>query len=367
MHKPRWAFIHPFQLRLRRGIESYLWNISAALLESGVDVDILTWNGPLSMPAWARDKRMHVYAAPEVRYHQALCALPYHLTRLVSGRRGHIFIHFAGYGEGLMLHLMRLLKPIPFSIVFHFPLSLVPHRYAEFERWKCQTRAAHLISVNQHVAKDVEEWAGRPCEVIENGVDAEQFAPDPELRRQTRARLGLPPDALVLITVAALEERKGIQSVTSALPGILERYPQVRYLVLGEGPYRPNIEELVRRMRLQDHVFLLGAVPDVKPYLCAADVFLLTSWGEASPIALFEAAAHALPLVTSHHPPFNELVASDRGVTVEPTNTDQVCRAVIGLLEDPSERARLGAAARRWVQSSHSWQRAAQKYRALIS
>ncbi len=366
MHKPRWAFIHPFQLRLRRGIESYLWNISAALLESGIDVDILTWNGPLRTPAWTRDKGMHVYAAPEMRYYQALCALPYHLARLVVGRYDHIFIHFAGYGEGMILRLTRTLRPIPYSVVLHFPPSLVPDRYREFAHWNCQERASHLISVSRCVANEVEQWAGRPCGVIEHGVDSERFAPDPELRRRTRADLWLPPEAPLLVTVAALEERKGIQFVINALPDILEQHPEARYLVLGEGGYRAALEELIRRRQLQDHVLLLDAVQDVRPYLCAADIFLLTSWGEASPVALLEAAAHALPLVTSQRPPFDEIMAPDRGVMVEPTNTGQVSRTVVGLLNEPVARVRLGTAARCWVRDHHSWQRVAQEYRALI-
>jgi len=363
---PRWAFIHPFQLRLRRGIESYLWNISAGMGKTGVDVDILTWQGPLEVPAWVQEKRVRVYSAPEVRYYQALCAVPYHLPRLVGKHYDHIFIHFAGYGEGLILRLMRALKSIPFSIVLHFPPSLVPHRYKEFERWGCQAHAAHLIAVSQHVAAQVEKWAGRSCEVIGHGVDTERFAPNPELRRTTRAQLDVRPDAPLLLTVAALEERKGIQCVINALPRILEKHPETRYVVVGEGGYRSTLEEIVERRKLQRNVFLLGSMPDVRPYLCAADVFILPSWGEASPVALFEAAAHALPLVTSHHPPFDELLALDRGVMIEPTNIDHVSLTITHLLDEPGERVRLGEAARRWVQDHCTWRKAALEYRALI-
>ena len=73
MTKPRWAFIHPFQLRLQRGIEVYLWELASALARSGVDVDILTWAGPLKRPGYG-SPLVKVKSVPSMRYFPHLAA-----------------------------------------------------------------------------------------------------------------------------------------------------------------------------------------------------------------------------------------------------------------------------------------------------
>jgi len=213
MSEPRWAFIHPFQLRLQRGIEVYLWNLAAALAGLGISVDILTWDGALVIPDYAQVPGIHLHKVPEVRYFQAQLAVLFYTYWLLRGKYRHVCVHFAGYGEGPALYLARLIRRIPFSVVFHFPPSLVPHRYREFKRWKFQGSAQHLIAVSQATAREVEQWAGRTCIVIGHGVDTQRFRPDAVLRAQVRRELGLGPAVPILISVAALEERKGMQWV----------------------------------------------------------------------------------------------------------------------------------------------------------
>ncbi len=234
-HNLRWAFIHPFQLRSQRGIEVYLWELASALAQSGVDVDILTWAGPLEVPAYVFPQ-VKVKRVPSVRYYQHWFAIPFYVWQLAKNHYDHVFVHFADYGEGPALNLLQRITDVPFSVVFHFPPSLVPHRYRGFERWGFHKSAAHLIAVSQATAKEVEGWAQRPCDVIGHGVDTERFKPDMAVRERTRRELGISPDASVLISVAALEERKGMQWVIQAMPKVLERKANVHYWILGDEP-----------------------------------------------------------------------------------------------------------------------------------
>ncbi len=144
MAKPHWAFIHPFQLRLQRGIEVNLWNLSSTLAQNGTRVDILTWAGPLDVPDYARLPELRIHKVPALRYFQAEFSVLYYVYWLLKGNYQHIFVYFAGYGEGLALYIARLFRSIPFSVAFEFPPSLVPHRYREFEQWGFQRNAVNL-------------------------------------------------------------------------------------------------------------------------------------------------------------------------------------------------------------------------------
>lgn len=366
MTETRWAFIHPFQLRLQRGIEVYLWNLTATLSRQGVSVDILTWAGPLDIPDYALIPGVKLYSVPYVRYFQAQFAVLYYVYWLLRGNYQHVFVHFADYGEGLALHLARFVRPIPFSVVFHFPPSLVPHRYREFERWFFQSDAKHLIAVSQATAKEVVQWAGCSCEVIGHGVDTGRFRPDAALRKQVRQELGITDESPVLISVAAMEERKGMQWVIRAMPKVLEKSPDTRYLILGDGPYQAELERLVCNLSLQSKVLFLGFQRDVEPYLAASDIAMLLSWGEASPVSLLEFAAAGLPVLTSLHPPFPDLIQPDWGQMVSEQDVEQLSRAILGLLLDAELRIRQGARARTWVSENHDWHQVARQYIDLV-
>jgi glycosyltransferase involved in cell wall biosynthesis len=366
MAKPRWAFISPFQLRLRRGIESYVWSLAAALSESGVEIDILTWQGPLSPPDYLDGAQIRLRTVPSVRYYQHLVAVPYYVSQVFRNKYDHVFINFAGYGEAPALEFLRIVNAVPFSIVFHFPRNLVPHRYQEFERWQLSKHASHLVSVSHHLAAQVEGWAKRRCAVIGHGVDTERFRPDQEKREQIRESLGISANAYLLVTVAALEERKGIQWAIGALPKVIETFANTYYLVLGEGNYRAELASLVGNLGLQHHVILKCTVDNVESYLCAADVALLLSTGEASPVALLEYAASCLPVITSQKPPFGELVHDDWGVMVNETDAQHLSEIISSLLADREKRSLMGSAGRSWVETNHSWQQVARQYRHLI-
>jgi glycosyltransferase involved in cell wall biosynthesis len=366
MAETRWAFIHPFQLRLQRGIEVYLWNLASTLAKDGLGVDILTWDGPLNIPDYARLPGVKLHRVPFVRYFQAQFAVLYYVFWLLKGNYRSIFVCFAGYGEGPALRLARLIKPIPFSIVFHFPPNLVPHRYREFKRWNFHRDAQYLIGVSQATADEVESWAGRHCVLIGHGVDSERFRPDEALRMQVRHELDIGKDEPVLISVAALEERKGMQWVIQALPRVLERMPKTHYLILGEGPFREKLVDQVRSLHLQNRVLFMGFQSEVAPYLAAGDVALLLSWGEASPISLLEFAASGLPILTSPHPPFPDLVQSAWGQMVPEQDIEQLSQAILELLSDTALRTSRGKYGRDWAARNHSWCQVARQYIDLV-
>lgn len=116
-----------------------------------------------------------------------------------------------------------------------------------------------------------------------------------------REDLDIPPDALVVVCVGRLVSRKGQLDLVKIWPRLLSDFPSARLVLVGEGPDRGRLERSVRRSGLVARVCFAGSVPDVRPYLAAADVFASPSrerwWGlevEAFGIAFAEAAAMGL-------------------------------------------------------------------------
>jgi glycosyltransferase involved in cell wall biosynthesis len=359
--RPHWAIIHPFQLRLQRGIETYVWGLTEALAKTGIEIDVITWHGPLPVPESVKEAGVKIVTMPEPRYFESFFASFFYLTQLLKNHYDHVLVHFAGYGEGPSLNLMHWFKKPPYSVVFHFPPNLVPHRYAEFRRWHFDRDAEHLIAVSNSTASEVADWSGRQVDVIGHGVDSSFFCPDAELRKKTREQLGIPDDALVLITVAALEERKGIQWGIRAM----QAYPSIYYLVVGDGPYSDKLKQLAVSLNLEKRILFLGFQLDVKPYLAASDLGSLLAYGEAFGLVLLEYAAMELPIVTSCHDPFPEIIQDAWGTIVDEQNTVMLSN-LLDELSNPEKRQSMGKSAREWAIKEHNWDEIAAQYRELI-
>lgn len=362
----RLAILHPFLLRFRRGIERFEWSLAGELSKRGVDVDLLTWSWDDSIDWGAIPSRVRIQQVPYSRYIMDRVATPFYLKWLLGERYDWVMIFFAGYGEAEALNLLRLFRQQRICIVFHFPNEQVPHRYDEFAHSGLVPRADAIVAVSEYVARGVKSRLGRDCAVIGNGVDADAFCPASERRMAMRRQLGIESDAPVLITLSALEERKGVQWVMRALPYVLDEFPSLQYLVLGDGPHRGVLESEIHQLGLKNHVRLIGNSQEVVSFLNVADIGVLLSYGEAFPIALIEYMAMTLPVVTSSLPPFGELVCPEWGITLDEKDTPTLVNQLSKLMRDPARRAAMGQAGRQQVLQHHRWTQVADQYLELL-
>ena len=140
-------------------------------------------------------------------------------------------------------------------------------------------------------------------EVVGNGVDTTRFHPVD--RDAARRRYKIPPDAPVLISVGGLVERKGMHRVIDCLPTLIERHPDLHYLIVGgdsaEGDMRIELDAQIAALGLNKRVHFLGALaPDeLKWPLSAADVFVLATRNEGWANVFLEAMACGLPVVST--------------------------------------------------------------------
>ena len=157
--------------------------------------------------------------------------------------------------------------------------------------------------------------------VIGNGVDLEKFTPID--RNAARQILGIPREAVVLVTVGALVERKGFHRVISSIERLASKVPNLHYLLVGGASPDGNIEgELhrqVARAGLSDRIHFLGlyAPEDLHVPLSAANLFVLATRNEGWANVILEAMACGLPVVTTDVGGNREVVSSpDLGIVV---------------------------------------------------
>lgn len=143
----------------------------------------------------------------------------------------------------------------------------------------------------------VEGFDPKRVEIVPNGIDLDRFST--VSRGEARQALGLPAHAPVIGTVGRLDPIKNYPLLLEAFRRLVAGVPEARLLVVGEGPDRAGLEERVGRLGLTGAVRFLGQRLDVERILPALDLFVLCSYSEGLPMTLIEAAAAAVPIVST--------------------------------------------------------------------
>jgi phosphatidylinositol alpha-1,6-mannosyltransferase len=209
---------------------------------------------------------------------------------------------------------------------------------------------------------------GRKIELVSNGVDLARFVPRPRPDHMV-ARYGL-EGRPVLLTISRLYARKGMDRVIESLPIVTRRFPDLVYLIVGEGSYRPALEALVARHDLGRNVVFAGAVPDYEltEHYSLGDVFIMANRempdGETEGFGLvfLEANACGLPVIAGKAGGSVDAVTDHvNGLVVDGDDIGSIAAAIIRMFEDDGLRESLRAAGVEVAQAS-GWDRRVEQF-----
>jgi glycosyltransferase involved in cell wall biosynthesis len=294
-----------------------------------------------------------------------------HSTRRLARRRHSLdLVHVNGFNTlaaadvntAHFVHGDWLRSPVHTARVTRGPYAWYQRLYTLLNaRWEQGAfhKARVVVAVSDQVRR-VLVRSGIPREnikVIENGVDVEEFAPGPA----GRAALGLPEHATVALFVGDIRTpRKNLDTVLRALVTT----PGLHLAVAGSTKDSPY-PALARRLGLAGRVHFLGYRRDIAALMRAADLFVFPSRYETFGLALLEAMASGLPVITARTVGAAELVSHDCGVVLDnPDDTAGLTDALRTLSTEPARRQQMGCAAR-VVATRHTWTNMAERYLAL--
>lgn len=202
--------------------------------------------------------------------------------------------------------------------------------------------------------------------VIPNGVDCERFrplAPPPGLREQ----IGLPADAPTAAIVAALRPEKNHELFLDAAARILKNVPQARFLIIGDGPRHPLLEQRAEQLGIDDSIHFLGTRSDVPELLSLVNVLMLSSHMEANPVSILEGLACGKPVVSTRVGSIPETVEHGvNGYLTDPGSADQLAEWAGQLLTHSDISRSMGRAGRERIVHNWSLQKMVMGYQNLI-
>lgn len=202
--------------------------------------------------------------------------------------------------------------------------------------------------------------------VVPNGVDVERFHPRwPD--RQLGQQLWLTPELPVIGTVAALRPEKNHEMLLRVTARLRRRFPELRLLIVGDGPRRRALEQLAAELPLDGCVHFLGTRADVPEVLSLLEVFVLTSHMEANPVSILEAMASEKPVVAPRVGSVPDVVRDDETGHLFPAGDEQAATEAIGrLLVDRERAAAMGRAGREEVLRHWSVGRMVEGYERMV-
>jgi glycosyltransferase involved in cell wall biosynthesis len=209
--------------------------------------------------------------------------------------------------------------------------------------------ANHLIAVSGSVKRHMVEQGmeASRISVVYNGVQIPEFPTDREVARQ---KLGLPLDVPIVGTISRVTPMKGIDDAIRAVARLKHSFPNLRYIVVGDGDDVEHCRNLAMELGIFANVDFVGYQNNVEPYLAAMDLFLFPSLKEAMGIALVEAMASGLPIAATDVGGIPEVVTPEVGLLVGPKQPDALALAASSILSNPSLRLDMGESARRRAQ-----------------
>jgi glycosyltransferase involved in cell wall biosynthesis len=181
--------------------------------------------------------------------------------------------------------------------------------------------------------------------VIPRGRDAGRLgSATPERKREARHRLGLDPEASIIVNVGRQEYQKGQSYLLEAMATVVGVHPRARLLIVGrEGHATPGLQAKLAEHGLEGHVDFVGFRTDIPDFLAAADIFAFPSLYEGLGGAVIEAMALGLPVVASEIGPLREVVEHDgSGYLFAPGEPAELARRLISLIEHPETASRFG-------------------------
>ena len=273
------------------------------------------------------------------------------LLKVLQAKQADV-LHMHGYGATTFGRLCARKMRVPSILHEHANHGDTPW----FQKVADRVLAPHTdlaIAVSESTAEFTTRARLMPAErtkVVYLGAPLDEFARPRSAAEiaSARAALGIEPGTISIGTITRLMPSKGNQYLVAAAPKVLEKHPNARFFIVGEGELQPELEAQARALGLGDRLVFTGFTRDVAAALSALDIVVFPSLWEGTPLTLFEALAMGKPIVATDADGLMD-VLTDRidSLIVPKADPNRLSDAIVFALDRPQTAADLAVEARK--------------------
>jgi glycosyltransferase involved in cell wall biosynthesis len=260
-------------------------------------------------------------------------------------------LHLHGYGATTFGRIAAGMRGIPAILHEHANLTETPwfqkiadrilEPYTDVAIAVSQSTADFVINARLVKPEKVKVvYLGAPLDEFSRERSENEIA-------ALRAQLGVSPGDFAIGTVTRLHDSKGNSYLIEAARLVLDQRPHAKFLLVGEGPLREPLEAQARQLGLGDRFVFVGFAKDVGGVLNAFDLSVFPSLWEGTPLTVFESLAAGKAIVATDADGLRDVLTDGRDARIVPRrDAAALADAIVHLIDQPDERARLSAAAR---------------------
>jgi N-acetyl-alpha-D-glucosaminyl L-malate synthase BshA len=325
------------------GTEIATYNIAKYLARRGHEVHVVTsWDEGLPKESFEEGFYVHRIHIPRLE----IVGYTLHVLKelLLIKQLNPDIVHAQGIPRGVACVLAKKLLNIPCVVGGRGSDVYQPWKYEKVISKFVLGNADALIALTDHMKQKMIEILGRERDdifVIPNCIDYEFFSS--YLRKQGHATLEpVNNKKKVILYVGRLEPVKGVRYLVQAVRILINRgFRNMKLLIVGDGSEKRYLEELVKKLGLEDYIVFVGRAPHDKipEYMASADLLVLPSLSEGFPNTIIEAMAMGLPVIASRVGGLPWIIKDgENGFLVEPRNPRDIAEKIILLLTNDDLR-----------------------------
>lgn len=328
-------------------------------------IHFITYQKPFSM-MWQQTKGLHVDLVDRFDYPLFNGIGPPYTMALTSkmvkvakaAELDFIHSHYA-IPHAMSAYMTREIVGLPYIVTLHgsdvhtmgLDPAYKPVVQHTVERADAVTTVSEFLRKKAHAELGIE----REIHVIPNFIDTTKFSRISGIRlvvesgcvslRKDDDAYEIHPDDKIILHASNFRGVKRVVELVEAMRIVVDRYPNARLIIAGDGPTRIDVERRIEALKLCNNIHLLGVKSNMQEIMCSSDVFALNSTLEGMPLVLLEAMACGLPVVTTPAGGIPELVRPGiDGVVTKGYDTEEFAEALINILGKDDYRKKMGEA-----------------------
>ena len=360
------------------GYEKIVYELSRRLVQRDYEIDILTCNTERA-PFYEELDGIHIYRLPSWNALHSVYPIPkpcltsfkilrrlLHKNYDVINTKTRFFItSFLGliFAKLKRTPLMHTEYGARHSIVPNKVINLISRAYDHSIGTLIVKSARRNIGVSEAVCEFLKHLGATNIQLVHNGIDTTTFKKKEDTN--CRQKLGISNDAMVITFVGRLIYAKGVQDLISAFSKMKDTAPEVKLLIVGDGPYRANLEKLAHQTDCHSSILFLGQKnqAELVEILSTTDIFVNPSYSEGLPTSVMEAASIGLPIIATDVGGTREIIAMDKtGILVKAGDVGQLVEELCRLRTNAKLREKLGKNARIFAERKFNWDKITGEY-----
>jgi len=359
------------------GYEKIVYELTQRLVQKGYKIDILTCNTERA-PAYEELNGVHIYRLPCWNALNSVYPIPKPhptsfkiLRRLLRKNYDVINTQTRFFITSFLGLIFAKLKRTPLmhteygarhSIVTNKVVDLISRAY-DHSIGALIVKSARNIGVSEAACDFLKHLGATNVQLVYNGIDTTTFKKKEDTN--CRQKLGINSNAMVITFVGRLIYAKGAQDLISAFSKIKDTAPEIKLLIVGDGLYKANLENLAYQTECAGSILFLGQrnQDEVIDVLSATDIFVNPSYSEGLPTSVMEAASIGLPIIATDVGGTREIIEDGKtGFLIKTGDTEQLAHKLHRLLTDTDLREELGRNARIFVKQKFDWDKITQEW-----